>query len=128
MTVEPSSWCCPSCGGPTAYWFDMEAGRDDYPEGAPVWRVCAPRRPDGSEAPLNLDCLDEHAASWPWPDVDEGINAPDPDDLDEQVGKSSPCPFCGLVVKYADVPAEAPDHVCPGCWPEWEQQIKEGSA
>ena len=41
---------------------------------------------------------------------------------------SSPCPFCGVTVRFEDVPAQAPDHVCPGCWPEWEQSIKEWNA
>ena len=39
---------------------------------------------------------------------------------------SSHCPFCGMAVKYADVPAQAPDHVCAECWPEWKQRIEGG--
>lgn len=44
----------------------------------------------------------------------------------EEAEASSACPFCGVAVKYADVPAQAPDHVCAECWPEWEQRIREG--
>jgi len=88
--VEASSLCCPSCGGPSAYWLDFEVEEGLYPEGAPVFRVCAPhQRPDGF-IELDISCFDERVALVPWADIDEGIKSPDHDicsaaDLDQMV-------------------------------------------